>query len=814
MKNYLSILFIFLTIQVFSQNLSAEKYTIKGQMLDESKKPISFGNAAVYSQKDSILVTGAISDEAGNFVASVSPGIYFVKLTYVSYEKKIISDVVVKSDDVNLGPIRLSENTDLLQEVVVEGQKTQMQLELDKRVFNVSEDPNNISRNASDVLDNLPSVSVDVEGNVSLRGNENVQILIDGKPSGMLGINGTDGLRQIQGNIIEKVEVITNPSSKFQAEGTAGIINLVLKKDQKKGLNGAFTGNIGYPTEYGISGNVNYRKGRFNIFGNYGLDYGKRPGGGHSYQEFANQDTSYITRSFNDRNRGGLANSFRIGTDINITDNDIITAAGMIRISDEENITDIFYEDYNSLDELVRNTKRHEVEIEDDDNFQYQLMYKKILPGKDHELTVELQYQDNTEVEDSKMEETDLLISETPSRFQRSLNQEGDKNFLAQADYTYPITENKKIEAGYRGSIREITSDYNVDSLNKADEWVSLEGFSNRFVYDENVQAAYATFENKMDKWGYKLGVRFENTAISTYQRETDETNERNYLNLFPSIFLSYKLDEKNTVQTSYSRRISRPRFWHLNPFYSYTDPRNIRSGNPYLDPEYTDSYELGFLSNHDKTSLYGGIYYRHTTGQIQRVRHVEYLPGDSLGTTFAIPYNIGIENAMGLEGNFSYDVTNWLMVNGNANLYRSIIDGKYEGTDLSRDIYTAQFHMAIKAKVNDFDFQLRGRYRAPETRTQGTRKSFYTVDFGANYRILNGRGTFNLNARDLFNTRKYRGTTQLENFYSEDEFQWRSRQITLSFTYQINPKRQRNSEREGSGEGGDYNNGGGDMEF
>ncbi len=798
-------LIITLSLQAFAQ-----KHAITGMIKDENNAPISFGNAAVFNQSDSSLVTGAVSDESGNFLASVSNGKYYVKVTYISYEEKVISNVEVNNKDIHLGSIKLAETTDLLEEVLVQGDRAQMQLELDKRIFNVGEDPNNISRNAADVLDNLPSVNVDVEGNVSLRGNENVQILIDGKPSGLLGINGTDGLRQLQGNIIEKVEVITNPSSKFQAEGTTGIINLVLKKDRKKGLNGAFTGNVGVPLELGLSGNVNYRTGRFNLFFNYGIEYDKTPGGGHSYQEFFNEDTSYITRSNRDRQRGGWSNSFRAGTDFYITDKDIITAAGVIRISDEENLTNIFYQDYNSLDELARYTQRHERELEDDDNYEYQLTYKKLFVGDDHELVVDLQYRNNSETESSTMEETDKLISDIPSRFQRSINKEGDKNILIQADYTYPITKNKKFETGYRGTIREIKSNYNVDSLNRQGEWVSLAGFSNQFIYDENVQAGYAIFENKMERWGYQLGVRLENTVITTFQRESNEENERSYLNLFPSAFLSYKITKNNTVQASYSRRISRPRFWYLNPFYSYTDPRNIRSGNPYLNPEFTDSYELGYLTNLDKATIYGGFYYRYTTGLMQRVRYVEYLPGDSLGTTFSKPYNIGLENAYGIEANFTVDAAKWLFINGNANFYRSIVDGEYEGKDLSRDIYTMQFQTAVKAKVGDFDLQLRGRYRAPEKRTQGTRLALYTVDFGANYKVLKGKGNLNLNARDLFNTRKYRGTTRLDNFYSEDEFQWRSRQITLSFTYMLNQKRGRNGgEDRGNNGGGDF--GGGD---
>jgi len=330
------------------------------------------------------------------------------------------------------------------------------------------------------------------------------------------------------------------------------------------------------------------------------------------------------------------------------------------------------------------------------------------------------------------------------------------------------------------------------------------------------VQAGYLIFRNNLDKWGYQLGLRGENTEISTFQREAQETNRQSYFNLFPSAFVSYKFSKEHSAQVSYSRRISRPRFWFLNPFYSYGDPRNIRAGNPYLNPEYTDSYEIGFLSNLKKTTYYAGVYYRHTNALMQRVTYIEFQPGDTLATSYTIPANLGEEDAFGVETNFTYDPFHWLHINGNANLYRSIVTGSYEGRSMNRDALSTRFQLATRVKVRkDLELQLRGFYRAPENTPQGRRLSMYAVDFGANWRILQGKGIVNLSVRDLFNTRKFRGITEGAEFYSQTEFQWRTRQASISFTYMINQNRDKNGRNgnRGGGNGGGFDGGDG-MDF
>ncbi|HNP06216.1 MAG TPA: TonB-dependent receptor [Cyclobacteriaceae bacterium] len=782
--------YVFILFSSFSQ-LNGQTFRVEGNVLDdESKKPLEYANASILSQSDSSLVGGATTDASGKFAINAKAGEFIVKIQFISYSPRFFNiNLTQEKPTANLGTITLYSDIALLTEIVVSGQKGQMQLELDKRIFNVSADLSNVASNASEILDNLPSIAVDVDGNVSLRGSSNVRILVNGKPSGLVGISSPDALRQLQGDLIERIEVITNPSARYEAEGSAGIINIILKKEQEHGIHGSFTANAGYPNNLGFSGNVNYRSGKFNLFGSYGLNYRENPGGG--FTDRITNDTLF-TYTDNDRNRSGLSHNIRFGTDFQINENNTITVSAVTRLSDEQNTADITYTDRTPNAGIINNSLRSNLEDGIDNNLEYQLNYRREMEGEGHELTAQFQIRDNSETEKSAISSTDLLLSLPTELYQRTNNKEGDKNMLMQADYVYPFGNGKKIEAGYRGTLREIHSDYLVEEIDENGNFFPLANFSNSFTYDENVQAAYSIFENKMPTWGYQLGLRVEQTFIKTFQQTTGEVNEKEYFNAFPSAFVSYNLNSDRTLQASYSRRLSRPRFWSLNPFSSFTDPRNIRKGNPDLDPEYTDSYEIGILNNLKKSSIYLGGYYRYATGVRDRVQTLV----DSI-TTVSTTRNIGVEDAYGLEANFNSDPTSWLSISGNANFYRAITVGKYvdEGNNeiiLERDTYSARFRLSSKFKINKVNLQLSGNYRAPENQTQGTRKSMYRMDAGANMDVLKGKGTLNLTVRDILNTQKYRGTTLTENFSEISEFQWRSRQVRLSFTYRINQKKQR----------------------
>ena len=702
---------------------SATKLT--GKILNtETESPLEFATITLFNQKDSSMVTGGITDLEGKFELESKPGEYYAVVEFISFKSQTISNITITEVDKakDLGTIKMMSDAAVLNEVEVTAEKSTMQLALDKKVFNVGKDMVNQGGTAVDILDNVPSVTVDVEGNVSLRGSSGVRILVDGRPSGLVGVGGTSGLRNLSANMIEKVEVITNPSSRYEAEGMAGIINIILKKDQKKGLNGSFDLTAGYPDQYGAAINMNYRRKNINFFANYGLRYRSGPGTSTRYNEFYKGDTTYITDQYSDRIRGGWSNSIRLGADYYINPKNIITTSFLYRLGDDDNTSVTRYYNYlNSLDNPTGVRERRDDEIEDESNLEYVLSYKRTFKNKDHKLTADIRFQDNTEEEGSDFVNSYFNPDESPAaRFdeiQRSNNKEGERQTIIQVDYVQPIGTDGRFELGYRSGIRSIKNDYIVeDFIDSVDAWVPLAGLNNNFLYDENIHALYSQYGNKFGQWSFQVGMRAEYTDVTTELIQTNEINPRDYFNVFPSAFLNYELSPGNSFQASYSRRIRRPRFWDLNPFFTFSDDRNFFSGNPDVNPEFTDSYEIGYVKYWDKASLTSSIFYRHTDDVIERIARA-----NPDGTTTTQPENLLTEDNFGFEFTFSLDATKWWKLDGNVNLFRSITDGGNLGPDFEADTYTAFGRMTSKMTLfKDIESQVRVNYRAPRETTQG----------------------------------------------------------------------------------------------
>lgn len=785
-------------------------FKVTGQVMDaQSGEPMEYVTTALLSQRDSTIVGGAVTGVDGKFEITTRPGRFILQIQYISYKTRFISGIQLNREQMtrDIGTIKLEPDTEILDEVVVQGEKSTMTMTLDKRVFYVGKDLTNAGRSAADLLDNIPSVSVDVEGNVSLRGSQNVRILVDGKPSGLIGISTADGLRQLQSNMIERVEVVTNPSAKYDAEGSAGIINIILKKEKKEGVNGTFNATVGHPKNYGGSFNLNYRKKWMNLFASYGVNYRESPGGGKTFQTFFPGDTLYFTDRDRQHVRGGLSNNLRFGSDFFLNSKNTITVAALYRVSDEDNRSDLLYQDYDENMNLLYITDRHDNEQEIDKNSEYSINYTRTFSKKGQKFSADVQYRDNNETEKSDINEITHSVedgSQDPELFQRSLNDEFDRGWLIQADYEHPFGKDAKLELGVRNSIRRIGNDYLVEEQNENGDWENLEGFSNNFNYDENIYASYAMFGNKVNKFSYQLGVRMEITDIRTELAQTAEVNNKNYTDLFPSIHLTYGLKKEKSLQGSYSRRIRRPRFYFLNPFSSFSDARNIRSGNPNLDPTYTDSYEFGVLQNWEKSSFYYAVYYRYSTDVVTRITTVVD------GITYSRPENVGTKDDIGLEITYSNEFNSWLRVNGTANIYHSAYDAFANGEDLSTKTTTFFTRVMAQIKIKkEWDFQTTLNYRAPREVPQGKRKSYFVVDMGLSRDVMKGKGTFTLSIRDLFNTRKWRYETITSTYTSVGYFQWRSRSAVLSFNYRLNQKKRR---RRGGGNRGDFD--GGEGEF
>lgn len=801
---------LFTSTPAYSQTPTA-KQAITGQLLDaQTQETLPFATVRAFSELDSSLQTGQTTDTDGKFTIAIAPGSYYLLIDFVGYKTRTISDVqVVKGiRSVDLGALSIKPNTELLEEVEVVAEKMDVEYQLDKRVYNVAKATTMIGSSASQLLDNLPSVEVDVvEGTISLRGSSNVRILIDGKPAALSGMSSADALRNLQSDIIERVEVVTNPSARYDAEGEAGVINIVLKKDRKKGVNGSFSLDTGIPTNFGLSANLNYRKKDFNFFGSYGVRYRKYPGYGLSTQRFFEEDTSYYYERNREHTRGGLSNNLRVGMDYYLTPSFTITGALTYNTANQENNVDLEYLDFSEEGILGQEVIRNQLETETKDNWSLGLSLKKTFKRKGQEWSFDWQFADEEDLEMADLFEQNLTFANVDDITQRSSNTEDQQNWLLQSSYVHPFGKKGQFETGFRGTHRLIENVYLVEQLGEEGKWSPLADFNNDFAYLEDIYAGYAIIGNNTEKISWQLGLRGEYTFISTELKVTNDYNEQEYFNLFPSGHLSYKFSKENSLQLSYSRRLSRPRFRLLLPFSNFSDSRNFRAGNPTLRPEFTDSFEIGMLQNWDTGSLLSSVYYRYRTNVIQRVTTV-----DENDFTTSMPVNLSFQHAVGFEFSWSQDISEWWTLSANANLYREQTEGSFEGQDLSAEAFTMNGRATSKMKLaGNLDFQTTFRYSAPRNSPQGSRKSLYVVDLGLSKEIWQGKGTVSFAVQDLLNSRKWRSITEFENYYAESEFQWRARQIVFSLNYRLNQQKGRGGKRgDGDGNGG----GGGDGGF
>lgn len=763
---------------------------IKGVLQDGKGEPVVFAAVALFKATDSALVKSTTSDENGRFQLDAVKGKYYLQATFLSFEPKTVDAFQYNGANLDLGIIKMKGGAKDLDEFTVKSEKMQMEMKLDKRVFNINSDLNNAGANAAEVLDNIPSVGVDVEGNVSLRGSENVRILIDGKPSGLIGLSSADALRQLQGDLIERIEVITNPSARYDAEGEVGIINIVLKKEKREGVNGGITATVGYPDNYGLSANITVRRKNFSVFSSYGIRYRYNPGYGLLYQEFTYPDTSWTYTKDEVHRRGGLSHNARLGTDLYLSDKSVLTISGLFKDSDGENDWDFVFTDFDLNGNQTQVVNRTELENEAEFTYEVDMDYRKTFKKKDQLLTITSRYTRTGEDELSDLTQA----SDDPSIIpitQRTTINDDEERFLFQADYVHPVGEDGKFETGIKFRFRDVTTLYGLQDL-VSDSWVENENFTDELKFSSDVYAAYMMYGNKIKDFSYQLGLRYEESDLRTELVKSNQLYNRKFPGFFPSAHLSYEYKKEKYVQISYSRRISRPRYWWLMPFYGFGDNRNLFAGNPNLDPEFTHSSEVGLLNKLKNGSVLGSVYYRYTVGHTERI-----LISDSVGFTTRIPVNLGTEEAYGVELSGSYEPKNWWTMNGNINYYRAITDGSYQGIQYGADTwaYSGKFTTKFKMK-RKFSLQTSIDYRSPRISPQGKVLARYNWDASAALDILKGNGTLTFNARDMLNTRLRRSVSRGENFYADSEFQWRSRQFTLTFNYRINQKKKRDGER------------------
>lgn len=763
---------------------------VTGKVIDSvSSTPLALASISIYGSSSQAPVGGNLTSDSGTFEINLPYGSYRAEIEFLGFKSFMSGTFSLSKEnpDHGLGMIRLPVSKNLLDEVVVRAEKSSMELALDKRIFNVGKDLANVGGSASDILTNIPSVSVDPEGNVKLRGSSNVRILIDGKPSGLVSIAGGSGLQQLQASMVDKVEIITNPSARYEAEGMAGIINIVLKKDTRQGFNGSTEVITGYPVNLGAAANLNYRHKKINFFINYGLTYRRQPGQGTFYQERYAADTTFIFRQNSSSEIIGFNNNIRGGLDYYFTEKDILTASYLYSRSKGKRLTDILYKDYLfNTTSLTGTTTRNQDEDETEPKSEYTLTYKKTFERKGHELNATVKYIDNWENSYQVFTQQSFDAAgreeDAKSILQNSTNDEFEKHWLLQVDFVKPLGEEGNFEAGVRSSFRTMLNDYVVSQRDSLGNYTPLPGLDNVFVYDENIHAAYAILGNKHSKISYQAGLRAEWTDVKTTLRETKEENPRKYANLFPSAHVTYNLPHDNGIQVSYSRRVRRPFYNDLSPFFTFSDSRNFFSGNPDLNPEFSNVFELGHLKNFDKGSMASAIYYRETKGKIERIRRVN---ADGNATTR--PENLISEKAFGAEFTSGYSLLPWWKLDLNFNFFHADIDGSNILPGYKTTTYSWFARQTSRIRLGGkIDLQLRTNYEAPQKTAQGERKKLFFADFSVSRDIFKGNGTLNLNVLDVLNSRKFRSVITGPDFYAEGNSQFRRRQVNLTFSYRI----------------------------
>lgn len=827
----LSLLSIF-TINTYAQApAEVVKYTISGKVIDnELEVPLEYATISVQNVNDPSIVNGSVTDINGEFSVEVKKGTYNIIVEFISYESKEFNNRQINKD-LNLGTIELGLGSENLDEVVVRAETTQVDIRLDKKIYNIGKDLTTAGGTVSDALNNVPSISVDIEGGISLRGNENVRILINGKPSAMAGFGSTDVLSQLPAEAIERVEVITSPSARYDAEGTAGIINIILRKKETLGFNGSVTVNGGIPENASISTNLNYRTEKYNLFTTTGYRYSESPG-------YAFFDTRYFEpradvlldsisydRNIEDRdydriNRGFNAN---VGMEYYLSDMSSITGAVFYRLGDDRDVTNNL-NDYLLGNTELLGTNRNEVENEEDQSIQFSLNYVKKFDNKGHQLTADFQFENDNETQDAFIQEntiynnTDNNDIDIPS--ESTLTKEDQKEYLIQADYVLPIGEDSQFEAGYRGNFENEVTDYKLFQENDLDQFVLNESQTNIFDYSENVQALYTQYGTKLGSFSFLLGLRLENTnlkgKIDSELTEAELQEEfsfpintefdNNYLGLFPTVNLIYELGEDENITVGYNRRINRPRGWYINPFPSRSSRNNIFQGNPNLNPAFSNAFDLGYLKKWEKLTLTSSVYYQRETDAFQRVQEEVLISGPSgqqIEVIRSIPFNLATNDRMGGELGFLYNPAEWLRLNGSVNVFRFKLDGEFNGTDYSQD--NSSWFGRFSSKVTlplQIDWQTNLFYRGPSDEIQGTQEGILNVDLAFSKEILNEKATLSLNVRDIFNGRKRNSYTNTEFFEQDSEFQWRQGQsINVSFIYRFNQQKQRQQKRQGGNE-------------
>lgn len=852
MKRLLTLL-VFITVLtgiVKAQNL------ITGMVFDAgSEQPLDYANVVVYREGEDVPLDGTTTDEDGMFwlYRKVKAGDYKVTVSFMGYIDQVFS-VHLSGKEVSLGKIYLEENTRALKEVEVVGQGSTMRFELDKKVFTVDQSISSAGASVSEVLENIPSVEVDQEGTISLRNSEDVEIWINGKPAGLTAENRAEILQQMPADAVKEIELITNPSAKFSPEGTAGIINLVLKKDRKAGYYGSVNAGINYalakPWTTLPSGklgfNINFNKGIVDAYMNAGYNYRNSNGASNvdRYNFFAD-DTTRLIKSGEGQNRGGGGMFLRAGVDVHVTDRSTIGLSGFTMVSQPNEPTigkgnffsgyrnaPVLYELYDvnkyvnpqsadNTETLLRSYHRDQSGVTTHPTYNAMLSWQFEI-SKKHNLSMSAQYDNNRFIQDQFYTQYE---TQTPDdkQVQEQYSDTRNQSLQLKADYEFKLASDMRLGAGWQTTLawRSASSDA-WDGPNRA---THLENYYNNFVNNEQNHAFYLTYGYTIaERLSVMAGLRgeiFRRDLTTEYYDSpghlTTIVSDTLYFQLYPSVFASYDFGGGHELQLNYTRRVERPRGRQINPRMDFSDSTNISFGNPALLPSYSSSVELSYLKNWDRHVLSAGLFWRFREGVIQNIKFMESGTMKNTFVNFKTRHEVGIElvaknKLFGEIINLTTSVQ--MYYNGSAG---GTFTSDLYGTDFSvvipkRDVFAA--NVSVNAQfmfTKTFSGSLSARYRSPHVLAQGMTTHSYSIDAGLRKTFFDKKLILAFNVRDIFNSRARRSTTYGDGFWQFQENRWNSRQVSLSITYNFGNQQTKKKSARSNDSGGGDDFGGGD---
>lgn len=795
-----------------------EKVNVSGKIVDKQNAAVPYASVTFSNGANKLFSDATLTDEKGEYKLDLIPGNYNIIIEAIDFKKSTLNKQISSAGGlgnftvVSEGSMTNGKTQDIEGVTITAQAVKAYRVEIDKKVYDPSLDIVAKGGNLQDVLANVPSVDVDTDGTVSMRGNSNVRFLINGKPSSMLGIDdGANALQSIPADQIERIEVISNPSSKYEASGTAGILNIILKKSKKIGFNGSVEGTLGYLPTSRLNTNLSWRKGAWTYYINGGGGYSKNKSTNNSeFNSFLNPDTlndGFSMKSIQNGKNESENKYYNVTTGflVDLTEKATLNASVMFRTFNNESTGETNYFDniivkdrnaigYPNVPFTLEDqfTNRLNMGTSVNNSFQADLGYDQKIGDNGQLLSLAGSYQNSKSDGTSNTIENgfDNMLDTETLTLNNILTTSENTKYLAKADYELPIGESSKLEAGIRFDSNKNNYDYYVDESKNNGPISILPNFTSTTSYNENILAGYAQFKSKINNFGYQLGLRAENTDIGVNFKRISDTEQmnvdKNYLKFFPSVFLSYDLNKNNQLLLNYSRRINRPRSFFLIPFMSYNNNRNLFNGNPDLDPTYENSFELGYNLSKSKVTFNPTLYYKKSEDEVNMYQY-SGLNDDGNTVIYTMPVNAGTETQYGLDINATYDPFKWWKIMASADLYGYKNEGSYEDFDFSGDGFSTRFRLTNTFKpTKTTSFQIQGFYRGAQNTVSTQREPMYAVNLGASQTIWKGSGTISFNIQDIFNTRSRENFVTTPSYSQSSYMQWQPRQFSLSLSYRF----------------------------